>query len=106
MLEAGDREIEDILRHAGGRRANDTAHPAVPVTVADNRTAVNDGWRISNFFSGDLVKYFMFRRGRDSPSDARTALLVIAVLVATATFQAGLNPPGGVWQDTDLTGAP
>ncbi|XP_048326767.2 ankyrin repeat-containing protein BDA1-like [Ziziphus jujuba] len=104
--EAGDREIEDILRHAGGRRANDTAHPAVPVTVADNRTAVNDGWRISNFFSGDLVKYFKFRRGRDSPSDARTALLVIAVLVATATFQAGLNPPGGVWQETDLTGPP
>ncbi|XP_060675847.1 ankyrin repeat-containing protein BDA1-like [Ziziphus jujuba] len=103
---AGDREIEDILRHAGGRRANDIAHPAVSVTTTDNRTPVNDGWRISNFFSGDLVKYFKFRRGRDSPSDARTALLVIAVLVATATFQAGLNPPGGVWQDTDLTGAP
>ncbi|KAH7537766.1 hypothetical protein FEM48_Zijuj03G0127700 [Ziziphus jujuba var. spinosa] len=75
----GDREIEDILRHAGGRRANDIAHPAVSVTTTDNRTPVNDGWRISNFFS---------------------------VLVATATFQAGLNPPGGVWQDTDLTGAP
>nr|XP_015877640.2 ankyrin repeat-containing protein BDA1-like [Ziziphus jujuba var. spinosa] len=71
---AGDREIEDILRHAGGRRANDIAHPAVSVTTTDNRTPVNDGWRISNFFS--------------------------------ATFQAGLNPPGGVWQDTDLTGAP
>ncbi|KAH7537754.1 hypothetical protein FEM48_Zijuj03G0126500 [Ziziphus jujuba var. spinosa] len=104
--EAGDREIEDILRHAGGRRANDIAYPAVTVTVTDNRTPVTDGWRMSDFVSGDLVKYFKFRRGRDSPSDARTALLVIAVLVATATFQAGLNPPGGVWQDTDLTGAP
>ncbi|XP_048326764.2 ankyrin repeat-containing protein BDA1-like [Ziziphus jujuba] len=87
--EAGVREIEDILRYAGVRRANDIAYPAVPVTVTDNR-----------------IPYFKFRRGRDSPSDARTALLVIAVLVATATFQAGLNPPGGVWQDTDLTGAP
>ena len=41
--------------------------------------------------------------GRDSPSDARTSLLVIAVLVATATFQVALNPPGGLWQDIDLS---
>ncbi|OVA19805.1 Ankyrin repeat [Macleaya cordata] len=46
-----------------------------------------------------LVEFFKFQRGRESPSDARTALLVIAVLIATATYQAGLSPPGGVWQD-------
>ncbi|CAN0925012.1 hypothetical protein LINGRAHAP2_LOCUS34516 [Linum grandiflorum] len=48
----------------------------------------------------DLEEYFKFKKERDSPSEARSALLIIAVLVATATFQLGVNPPGGVWQDT------
>ncbi|KAJ9163999.1 hypothetical protein P3X46_023617 [Hevea brasiliensis] len=39
-------------------------------------------------------------QGIDSPCEARSALLVIAVLVATATFQVGVSPPGCVWQDS------
>lgn len=51
----------------------------------------------------DLVEYFKFRWGRDRPDDARTALLVVAVLVATATYDIAFNPPGGLWQDTNLS---
>ncbi|KAK4432844.1 hypothetical protein Salat_1046600 [Sesamum alatum] len=29
----------------------------------------------------------------------RSALMVVASLIATVAFQAGLTPPGGVWQD-------
>lgn len=43
----------------------------------------------------NLVEYVKFKKGRDSPSEARSALLFIAVLVATATFQVGVGPPGG-----------
>ncbi|CAH8383432.1 unnamed protein product [Eruca vesicaria subsp. sativa] len=32
-------------------------------------------------------------------SDFRNAILVVAVLIATATYQTGLSPPGGFWQD-------
>ncbi|KAL9274539.1 hypothetical protein AKJ16_DCAP08936 [Drosera capensis] len=39
-------------------------------------------------------------RGRDSPNDVRNTLLVIAVLVATASFQVAVNPPGSVWQQS------
>lgn len=42
----------------------------------------------------DLERYFEFRLDRDNPSDVRNALLVVAVLMATATYQAGLEPPG------------
>ncbi|KAJ6722809.1 HOMEOBOX PROTEIN WARIAI [Salix koriyanagi] len=44
-------------------------------------------------------KRFQYDKERDSPSDARNVLLVIATLIAAVTFQAGVNPPGGVWQD-------
>lgn len=46
-------------------------------------------------------RYFQFQEERDSPSDARNVLLVVATLIAAVTFQAGVNPPGGVWQDND-----
>ncbi|KAF0903414.1 hypothetical protein E2562_027699 [Oryza meyeriana var. granulata] len=39
----------------------------------------------------------------DSPLeyDLRKYLLLLATLVATVTYAAGFNPPGGVWQDTE-----
>ncbi|XP_044477698.1 ankyrin repeat-containing protein BDA1-like [Mangifera indica] len=33
------------------------------------------------------------------PLEIRNVLLVVATLVATATYQAALSPPGGYWQD-------
>ncbi|KAL6126905.1 hypothetical protein ACLB2K_074950 [Fragaria x ananassa] len=50
----------------------------------------------------DDMEYFKFQKGIDSVDNARTALLVVAVLVATASYEIALNPPGGLWSDTNL----
>jgi len=44
-------------------------------------------------------RFFQFDEDKDKPGDVRNVLLVIATLIAAVTFQAGVNPPGGVWQE-------
>jgi hypothetical protein len=102
--EAGDREIEEILRGstvgANSARRGDSHNihttPAAAASFAASRTSLVQ--------PKNLEEYFKFKKGRDSPSNARNSLLVISVLVATATYQVGLSPPGGVWQDGEFRG--
>ena len=57
--------------------------------------------------SHDFYAYYRFNPSRDTPNDARNTLLVVGALIAAVTFQAGINPPGGVWQDkTIVDGVP
>lgn len=43
----------------------------------------------------------MTKEVEDSPADTRNALMVVAVLIATITYQAVLSPPGGFRQSPD-----
>ncbi|KAL9227256.1 hypothetical protein vseg_002969 [Gypsophila vaccaria] len=90
--EAGDRELLEILQGAGALKARDLA-----LHITTQSCSTRD--RPVNSTSSNLIQYFKFHAGRDSPSDVRSTLLVIAVLVATATYQVGISPPGGTWQD-------
>ncbi|KAL3742674.1 hypothetical protein ACJRO7_018055 [Eucalyptus globulus] len=44
-------------------------------------------------------RFFQYDPAHDKPGHVRDILLIIATLIATITFQAGVNPPGGIWQD-------
>ncbi|KAJ3694723.1 hypothetical protein LUZ60_000100 [Juncus effusus] len=46
--------------------------------------------------SDDVDDMTFFKKNRGS-------LMIVAILAAGSTYQAGLNPPGSVWQDNDTT---
>lgn len=58
-----------------------------------------------NFSEGKLGRTLQFRYKpeRDSASDIQNVLLVVVALVAVATFQAGIDTPGGVQQEITST---
>ncbi|KAG6649941.1 hypothetical protein CIPAW_06G009000 [Carya illinoinensis] len=43
-------------------------------------------------------------KGPTNDSNTRNLILVAAALIAAVTFQAGVTPPRGVWQDDDKAG--
>ncbi|GAY60631.1 hypothetical protein CUMW_203560 [Citrus unshiu] len=96
LSEAGDREIEEILRSAGATGMRDDNQTSTDNPAASS--AETNPLRTKN----DMTEFFKFKKGRDSPGETRSSLLVVAALVATTTFQFGVNPPGGAWQDNSI----
>ncbi|KAI3697257.1 hypothetical protein L6452_30142 [Arctium lappa] len=93
--EAGDREIEEILVRSGSLKAENLQY------VASTQEEIRPNHPCENHRSpaGNLFEYFKYNNLKDSPSLVRNTLLVIVILIATATYQPALNPPGGVWQE-------
>lgn len=88
-----DREVGNILRRAKAKRSSEITEP--PLTLAERL-------RRELSFIEKRDKYLGIDQSQDSettPRDVRSIVLVVATLIATATYQATLSPPGGIWQD-------
>ncbi|KAG2326126.1 hypothetical protein Bca52824_008854 [Brassica carinata] len=90
--EPEDAEIHQLLLQAGAVRSRDdnTRQPATtPTTPSEESLMTHKQW----------IDYFKHKKDSISPNEIRSVLLVIAILIATATYQAALSPPGGIWQE-------
>ncbi|KAJ0052793.1 hypothetical protein Pint_00073 [Pistacia integerrima] len=88
MDNPNDVRLKEILQFAGAL-GTETPHNTL-IKNPKPSTGVSKDW----------IKYFQFQMERDSPSDTRNTLLVVAALIATVTFQAGINPPSSFILDT------
>ncbi|KAK8505254.1 hypothetical protein V6N13_045699 [Hibiscus sabdariffa] len=87
-----DFEMAESLRGAGALKAAEISYPGpriVRLTTETTPLLAQDGheWVEKSFNKEDWLT-----RKRDS-------LMVVASLMATMSFQTGLTPPGGLWQD-------
>ena len=97
-----DIEIEDALRAAGALSAKD-----VPSILHDSKPSIQRRMTRATAPSA-RVKATSFKKPPAKKKETdwlgrkRSALMIVASLIATVAFQASITPPGGVWQDTVL----
>ncbi|XP_061352698.1 ankyrin repeat-containing protein BDA1-like [Gastrolobium bilobum] len=83
---ANNAEMERILVSGGARRGSSVANaPSLADTIISKVPIIDK-----------IIIYVL--RTMNITEDQRNALLVVAALVATATYQFALSPPGGVYQ--------
>ncbi|KAL0464268.1 UNVERIFIED_CONTAM: hypothetical protein Slati_0314400 [Sesamum latifolium] len=90
-----DTEIRQKLESAGAVTAPSSVSTTTESSKKFKRT-IEQKHDLQPQPSKDWFKYFKFQMQRDSPSDTRNALLVVAALIATVSFEAGINPPSGI----------
>ncbi|KAG6721298.1 hypothetical protein I3842_03G106900 [Carya illinoinensis] len=120
VLQLGHRDfkslnIQDMLMAAGVRRSKDlNSLDLLTTTLRHERTAArsinNEAHEPSPAAQSRFKKWWAYfclcgwvkhfkRRGRSNwVVETRGTLMLVATVIATVTFQAGINPPGGVWQ--------
>ncbi|KAK6162018.1 hypothetical protein DH2020_001859 [Rehmannia glutinosa] len=87
-----DSDIEESLKKAEIFRTSETN---IPLNV--NQNIQKNSWER------------LLKQQDDWLEKTKSALMVVASLIATVAFQVGVNPPSGVWQDdssVDLQGDP
>lgn len=99
--DSGYNDIESLLRDGGPQRARSLSSNQSTVSEQQTLRSSSGSLRrkrdyIIKYFWTD---YFKFQYEGSDPNKVRSDLLVVVTLLATATFQAGLSPPGGMTEE-------
>lgn len=109
-LDVSDTVAEDLytvkirkkLQNAGATRSQDSTSISIQHTQQHELHHDHDHLQSEATNSRNWFQYFKFQMQRDSPSEARNTLLVVAALITTVTFQAAVNPPSGFLDESRL----
>ncbi|KAJ9175544.1 hypothetical protein P3X46_014090 [Hevea brasiliensis] len=87
-------EIRKLLMEAAAIRAMDPNNlqpkPTIAAIVSRSKVSTAKTW------FRKFNKYLEYKG--DWIEETRGSLMIVATVIATMTFQVGINPPGGVWQ--------
>ncbi|XP_037497482.1 ankyrin repeat-containing protein ITN1 [Jatropha curcas] len=97
-------QIQDILIKAGIRRAAElisSNNNLPPEPQQPRATALASTAEMKRSWFEKCMKQLQY-----NVEETRGALMIVATVIATMTFQAAMNPPGGVWQQdfVDVSG--
>ncbi|XP_050116764.1 ankyrin repeat-containing protein BDA1-like isoform X2 [Malus sylvestris] len=100
-------EIQQILMDAGLIRRQNNENPnsadaAAAVAVSPNPRRVKEKKKESKptgWFRGKLMKWL--RDPHKWAKETRSSLMIVSTVISAMTFQAVVNPPGGVLEDKD-----
>nr|DAD36515.1 TPA_asm: hypothetical protein HUJ06_007156 [Nelumbo nucifera] len=101
-----DMDIEEAIRGVGALRFRDippTAHHHTTSTcpVVQIPLAAQHDDQVIHERQQDFKLWKNPRNHEDWVEKKRDILMVVVSLIATMAFQAGFNPPGGVWQENN-----
>ncbi|XP_044476894.1 uncharacterized protein LOC123204354 [Mangifera indica] len=89
-----DAAVGDILLASEAKTASQLHRPSQKSSLVEKLSG-----GLSYLENIRLISGLDYRYVDEIPLETRNILLVVAVLVVTATYQAALSPPGGFWQD-------
>ncbi|KAL6344646.1 hypothetical protein AAG906_002552 [Vitis piasezkii] len=105
-----DMEISELLRHAGAAKAKNISFSAYEFGSSRTRSMSSDADDQNRVPCPIGKNCNEFNKKKDDWLDKQqSALMVVASLIATMAFQAGVSPPGDVWGDNskyDPEGSP
>ncbi|GMH07228.1 hypothetical protein Nepgr_009068 [Nepenthes gracilis] len=98
--------IGQLLQHAGAVNSRSNVSSETTGATSNTMSTVAGGSTLQEILDRFLSKQEEWHKQQERNGrleSQRNAIMIAASLFAAAAFQAGVNPPGGFWQDTVIS---